>query len=66
MAKNTYWFSCWGKLSYYQEDWEVEDVTRDSYVILVPFGFEPFMAGDSDIITTDADKFWDGIITFSP
>ncbi len=37
-----------------------------SYVILVPSGFEPFMAGDSDIITTDADRFWDGIITFSP
>lgn len=27
-GKNTYWFSCWGKLSHYQEDWEVEDVSR--------------------------------------
>ncbi|MBQ3765156.1 MAG: transglutaminase domain-containing protein [Bacteroidales bacterium] len=56
LAKNTYWFSCWGELSYYQEDLSHEDVIRDHYVALVPPGFEPF--GSGNLVTTDADRFW--------
>ena len=59
MAKNTYWFSCWGTLSYYQEDYKMEDVDRDSYVNLIPSGFEPFRVGGGNTITTNADLFWD-------
>ena len=59
MAKNTYWFSCWGTLSYYQEDYKMEDVVRDSYVNLVPSGYEPFNVGGGNTITTNADLFWD-------
>ena len=59
MAKNTYWFSCWGKLSYYQEDYKVEGVVRDSYVNLVPSGYEPYRVGGGNTITTNADLFWD-------
>ena len=58
MAKNTYWFSCWGSLSYSQEDWKNEDVVRDSYINLVPSGFEPFRVGGGNTITTNADLFW--------
>ena len=59
MAKNTYWFSCWGTLSYYQEDYKMEDINRDSYVNLIPSGFEPFRVGGGNIVTTNADLFWD-------
>ena len=59
MAKNTYWFSCWGTLSYYQEDYKMEDVDRGSYIHLVPSGFEPFRIGGSNIVTTNADLFWE-------
>ncbi len=59
MAKNTYWFSCWGTLSYYQEDYKIEDVVRDSYVNLVPSGYEPYNIGGGNTITTNADLFWD-------
>lgn len=58
MAKNTYWFGCWGELSYYLEDWDKEDVVRDHYVNLIPSGFEPFRNGIDDINTTDAERFW--------
>ena len=58
MAKNTYWFSCWGTLSYYQEEYEVKGVDRNSYVNLVPSGFEPFDIGGGNTITTNAEKFW--------
>ena len=58
MAKNTYWFSCWGELSYYQEDYNHEDVIRDHYIHLVPSGFNPFMTGEGSSITTDAERFW--------
>jgi len=58
MAKNTYWFSCWGELSYYQEDYDHEDVVRDNYINLVPSGFEPFRIGGGNTITTDAERFW--------
>ena len=56
LAKNTYWFSCWGELSYYQEDLGHEDVIRDHYINLVPPGFELFSGGN--VVTTDADRFW--------
>lgn len=58
MAKNTYWFSCWGELSYYQEDYNHEDVIRDHYIHLVPSGFKPYRIGGGNTITTDADAFW--------
>lgn len=59
MAKNTYWFSCWGTLSYYQEDYKMENVNRDSYINLIPSGFEPFGVGGGNIVTTNADLFWE-------
>jgi len=59
MAKNTYWFSSWGGLSYYQEDYDMEDIIGNHYIILVPSGYKPFISNDGDIITTDADRFWD-------
>ena len=59
MAKNTYWFSSWGTLSYYQEDNKMENVNRDSYINLVPSGFEPFRVGGGNIVTTNADLFWE-------
>lgn len=58
MAKNTYWFSCWGDLSYYQENYKHEDVIRDSYIHLVPSGYNPYRTGGGNTITTDADRFW--------
>ena len=59
MAKNTYWFACWGELSYYQEDYEMGGVVRDNYVNLVPSGYEPYRVGGGNTITTNADLFWD-------
>ena len=59
MAKNTYWFACWGSLSYYQEEYEVGGVDRNSYVILVPSGYTPFDIGGGNTVTTNAEKFWD-------
>ena len=59
MAKNTYWFACWGSLSYYQEEYEVEGVDRNSYVILVPSGYTPYDIGGGNTVTTNAEKFWD-------
>ena len=58
MAKNTYWFACWGELSYYQEDYDHTDVIRDHYIDLIPSGFEPFRIGGGNTITTDANQFW--------
>lgn len=58
MAKNTYWFSCWGELSYYQEDWEHENVLREHYIVLIPSSFKPFGQGKDDIVTTNAEQFW--------
>ena len=59
MAKNTYWFCCWGALGFYQEDYNSLPQTplRNRYYALVPEGFEPFR----DIVYTvthDPDKFW--------
>ena len=59
MAKNTYWFSSWGTLSYYQEDYTTENINRDSYINLIPSGFEPFHVGGGNIVTTNADLFWE-------
>ena len=58
MAKNTYWFSCWGDLSYSQEDWKNKNVVRDNYICLIPNKFTPFRVSEDDIITTNADLFW--------
>lgn len=58
MAKNTYWFACWGELSYYQEDYNHQEVVRNHYINLVPSGFEPFRIGGGNTITTDAGQFW--------
>jgi hypothetical protein len=61
MAKNTYWFSCWGTLSYYQEDYKVEGIDRNSYVNLIPSGYTPYGIDEGYIVTTDAEKFWNAI-----
>lgn len=58
MAKNTYWFSCWGTLSYYQEDYKIIDVDRSSYVNLIPSGYVPYGIDEGYIVTTNAEKFW--------
>ena len=63
MAKNTYWFSCWGTLSYYQEDYKVEGIDRNSYVNLIPSGYTPYGIYEGYIVTTDAEKFWDAAMT---
>ena len=63
MAKNTYWFSCWGTLSYYQEDYKVGGVDRNSYVNLIPSGYTPYGIDEGYIVTTDAEKFWNATIT---
>ena len=60
MAKNTYWFCCWGALGFYQEDYTTlpHSALRNRYYALVPEGFEPFR----DIVYTvthDPDKFWE-------
>lgn len=58
MAKNTYWFSCWGELSYYQEDRHHNDVVRDHYYNLLPQGFHPARKRNGSIDITDAARFW--------
>ena len=58
MAKNTYWFSCWGELSYYQEDRNRNDVVRDHYYNLIPQGFQRTKKRNGSIDITDADRFW--------
>ena len=58
MAKNTYWFSCWETLSYYQEDWQNRQREIGREIYLVPSGFEGFDIDEGAIVTTDADTFW--------
>ena len=58
MAKNTYWFSCWANLSYYQEDNKLKDGEKGLYINLVPSGFVPFRVDEGEIVTTDAARFW--------
>ena len=59
MAKNTYWFCCWGALGFYQEDYKSvpESALRNRHYALVPEGFEPFW-DDAYTVTHDPDKFW--------
>ena len=59
MAKNTYWFSCWGSLSYFQEDYKVQGIDRNSYVNLIPSGYVPSGIDEGYIVTTNADLFWE-------
>ena len=58
MAKNTYWFCCWGNLGFYQEDYTTfpESKLRDREYALVPEGFETFSG--KEIITHDPEQFW--------
>ena len=59
MTKNTYWFSCWETLHFFQEDRSPEDnqdFGRD--LVIVPERFEPFDIDSLDIVTTDAARFW--------
>ena len=62
MAKNTYWFSCWEILNFFQEDrQETEDKDSDVHrlIVIVPENFDPFYYTDSkNIITTDPTRFW--------
>ena len=58
MAKNTYWFSCWETLSYYQEDGENRVREAGRNINLVPSGFGGFNIDEGEIVTTDADTFW--------
>ena len=60
MAKNTYWFSCWETLHFYQEDRDHTD-NKDfgrGDIVIVPEHFEPFSKDSLDIVTTDAARFW--------
>ena len=58
MAKNTYWFCCWGDLGFYQEDYKTfpESKLRNRYYALVPEGFETFSG--REITTNDSEQFW--------
>ena len=58
MAKNTYWFCCWGDLGFYQEDYKTfpESKLRSRYYALVPEGFETFSG--REITTHDPEQFW--------
>ena len=62
MAKNTYWFSCWERLHFYQEDdlaAKIQNLEPQRYVLIVPEGFTPFGYDDRNCaITTDASRFW--------
>lgn len=58
MAKNTYWFSSWETLHYFQEDRADKDFEPGRYVNIVPEGFTPFGRSDDEVLTTDAKKFW--------
>ena len=58
MAKNTYWFCCWGDLGFYQEDYNTfpESKLRSRYYALVPEGFETYSG--KEITTHDPEQFW--------
>ena len=58
MAKNTYWFCCWGDLGFYQEDHTTfpESKLRSREYALVPEGFETFSG--KEITTHDPEQFW--------
>ena len=46
----------------YQEDYDVENVIRNSYVNLIPSGYEPFHIGGGNTVTTNADLFWEATL----
>ena len=62
MAKNTYWFSCWETLHFYQEDNlkdKIQNLEPQCYILIVPEGFDPFDYDDKEcVVTTDASRFW--------
>lgn len=61
MAKNTYWFSCWETLHFYQEDdleAKIQNLEPQRDIVIVPEHFEPFHNDSLDIVTTDAVRFW--------
>lgn len=58
MAKNSYWYSCWGELSFFQEDNGHPEVLRNHYVNLLPLGFSLSAPESTYTYTTDADRFW--------
>ena len=62
MAKNTYWFSCWERLHFFQEDglWKkIQNLEPQRYILIVPDGFAPFDYDDKECaVTTDAARFW--------
>ena len=59
MAKNSYWYTCWENLGFYQEDYTTypESELREHYYALVPSGFKPFRSGC--IATSDEKQFWE-------
>ena len=62
MAKNTYWFSCWETLHFYQED-NLEDKIKNLEpqrdILIIPEGFVPFYYDvQKCVVTTDASRFW--------
>ena len=61
MAKNTYWFTCWGNLGFYQEDYTTcpELELREHHYALVPSGFEPFSRRNTTAATSDEKQFWE-------
>ena len=61
MAKNTYWFSCWETLHFYQEDnlkAKIQNFEPQRDIVIVPELFKPFGVDSSDVVTTDAARFW--------
>lgn len=61
MTKNTYWFSCWETLHFFQEDGlreKIQNLEPQRDIVIVPEHFEPFDVDSSDIVTTDAARFW--------
>ena len=61
MAKNTYWFTCWGNLGFYQEDYTTypELESREHHYALVPSGFKPFSRRKTTAATSDEKQFWE-------
>ena len=58
MAKNTYWFSSWETLHFFQEDRADKNFEPGRYLVIVPDGFSAFGIDSDDLTTTDAKKFW--------
>ena len=58
MAKNTYWFSSWETLHFFQEDRKNDEFKAGRYLVIVPEGFRAFGIDSDDLITTDASRFW--------